>query len=125
MRNADQPAAVGVGPAVVGAAEEPAVAELMLAHRRTAVTAAVEQRSDAAVAQPRQDDRVLADIGRLVVARLADLAGVPEIDPGAPEYALHLEVEDRRIGIDRPMHRIAAYQRTQILICHYFLYNQV
>src|SRR6516164_5460610 len=61
MRNADQPATVGVGPAVIGAPEKPAVAELMLADRCPAMTTAVEERSDAAVAQPRQDDGMPAD----------------------------------------------------------------
>ena len=50
------------------------------------------------------DHRLAAHMGGEIVAGLPDLALVPDIDPGGVEDALHLEVEDGRIGIEFPAH---------------------
>src|SRR5262249_30078786 len=46
------------------------------------------------------DDGLAAELGRDVVARLGDLALMPDIQPGAAEDPAHLELENTRIGID-------------------------
>jgi hypothetical protein len=43
-------------------------------------------------------------MGGEIVARLFDLALVADIDPGGVEDAIHLQCEDRRIGVEPAMH---------------------
>ena len=65
-----------------------------------AVGAAVEQHVDAAVAVPRHDHRLPPEFGGEIIARIGDLAGMADEQPGPPENPLHLQFEDIRIGID-------------------------
>src|SRR4051812_50055057 len=46
-----------------------------------------------------------------MIARRAHLALVRDIEPGAPEDALLLAREDRRIGVRGPVHRVLTHQR--------------
>ena len=78
------------------------------------MTAAVDQRRDRAVAQARDNDRMPADVSRLVVALLGDLAGMPELDPCGVENPLHLQFEDAGIGIDVTVNGIATHQTGNI-----------
>jgi hypothetical protein len=71
-------AAVGaVDPAVVRADERLAVALAFFAHARTAMPAAVDQRTDFAVVAARDDHRLLGDLVQEEVAGRRDLADVP------------------------------------------------
>ncbi len=117
-RHAQQAAVIGIGPGVIGAAEETAVADLVLTHGGAAMAAAVHERGHAAVREPRNDDGMTTDVGGLVVALLGDLAIVPEIDPGAIEDPLHLERKDLGVGVDRAMHGIPPDQAGDILLRH-------
>ena len=44
-----------------------------------------------------------------------DLAFVREIDPGAAEDMRHLRVEDRRVGVDQPMHAVFLHQLVPVV----------
>src|SRR5262249_14135415 len=64
---------------------------------------AVEQHLHAAVAMAAHDHRMAAQISGDVVARVWHLAAVPHEQPGAAEDALHLELEQIRVGVDAPV----------------------
>ena len=102
-RHAHELAVGVVVPAVIAADEPLGVALAFVHHLGAAMGAAIEQHVDAVVVMPRHDDGLAAEFGRDVVARVGDLAGVADVQPGAPEDALHFEFEDIRIGIDPPV----------------------
>jgi hypothetical protein len=85
-----------------------AVAGLVLADDRAAVATPVDQRRDAAVGEPRDYDRMLAEHRRLIVAVLGDLLCMGEVDPSRVEDALHLQIEDFRVRINGAMDRVVA-----------------
>ena len=98
------PAAV-VAPAVIRAHEAFGVAPSFGAHHRAAMGAAIDEHMDP-VLVPHDDHRFLAHARGEVVAGLRHLALVTQHQPRASEDALHLELEDRRIGIHRAMHAV-------------------
>src|SRR6185437_662332 len=89
-----------IGPAVIAAAEELDVAVAVADDLGAAVTAAIVEDMHGAVAVPAHHHGLAADRRRQIIARLRHLAVVTDIDPGAAEDALHLELEDPRIDID-------------------------
>ena len=65
-----------------------------------AVTAGVEEGVDLALVVADQHDRIHAAGARDEVARLGDLAVVPDEEPRPAEDPLELELEDFRVGED-------------------------
>jgi hypothetical protein len=57
------------------------------------VPALVEQGADLAALVADHDERVVDDVAQHVVAGLRDLGLMGQIDPGAPEHVLALELE--------------------------------
>ena len=99
-----QELAVGVVVPAVIAANEPLGVALALVHDLgAAMGAAIEQHVHVVVVMPRHDNGLAAELGRYVVARFGDLAGVADVQPGASKDALHFEFEDIRIGIHPPV----------------------
>src|SRR5687767_13102071 len=92
--DAGERSVVAVDPAVILAAEELGAPILVLANRRAAVGAAVDEAVDLPVLVAADDDRDAADIGGLVVAGLGNLGGVADVHPGGIEDALELSLED-------------------------------
>ena len=72
--------------------------------------------ADGAVGVAHHHHRLAADEGAEIVAGIFHLAFVADIDPGDAEDALQLELEDRRIGVDLPVHAAGLDERRQILI---------
>ena len=66
--------------------------------------AAVEQNVHAAVAVADHDHGLPSELGGDVVAGLRHLAGMADEQPRLAEDALHLELEDVRIGVDVAVH---------------------
>jgi hypothetical protein len=60
-----------------------------------------------------QDERLRGDVQGDEIARLRDLAGVADIDPGARPQALHLELEHLRVDVDVAVHPVGLNQRLQ------------
>src|ERR1044072_3265512 len=56
------------------------------------------------------DHRLAADLHRPVVADSRHLALVPDVGPHLVEDALHLELENRRIGIDAAVNAIGLHR---------------
>src|SRR5262249_49217475 len=90
---------------MVWTAEILAVAELVLAHDRPAMAAAVDQSDDTAVAQPGDNDRMPPEIRGFVISFFPDLLAMAEINPHLVENPFHLQIENFRIRVDRPMDR--------------------
>src|SRR5207247_9189369 len=108
-------AAVGVvSPAVIRAHKAAGAAASLGAYDGAAMHAAVDQHAHRAVALARDDHRLAAHAGGEVIARRGDLAVVPEDQPGAAEDALHLEFEDRRIGVHRALHPVGLHQHRKL-----------
>ena len=97
---------VVVGPAVIGTLEGRCRATRVAADTGAAVRAAVEERAQPAIRIAQHDDRAQAELRGDVVVVARDLALVREVDPHRAEDVRHLQVEDHRIGIDRPMHAV-------------------
>src|SRR5262249_13400720 len=107
--------AVGAeGPAMVAAAKEAHVAGTIADDLGAAMAASIVEHADRSVGLAHHDDRFAANDGGEVVARVGDLAFVTDDHPGAPEDALHLEVEDRGIDVDRSMDAIGLDQPGKI-----------
>ena len=68
------------------------------------------------VAVARNDDRLAPHARRVVVAHRAHLALVAEHQPRAAEDALHLELEDRGVGVERAVHAIRLHQHRELLV---------
>jgi hypothetical protein len=62
-----------------------------------------------------QHHGLAADKGAKIVAGLFYLAFVANINPSDTEDALELELEDRRIGIDLPVHAAGLDERREVL----------
>jgi hypothetical protein len=95
-----QLAVVLVGPAVVRALEEGGVVAVGPRDAHAAVAAGVEEGVDLALVVAYQHDRIHAAGARDEVARLRDLAVVPDEEPRLAEDPLELEFEDLRVGED-------------------------
>ncbi len=114
-RDLAQPAVVVEGPGVVGAAEELAAVAVAVAHHHVAaMRAAVIEHVDAAVRAAHHQHRLAADLHLGVVAGLRHLRLVAAIDPDALVDALHLELEDIRVGVDLAAHAVGLDEFRQI-----------
>src|SRR5262245_31137929 len=94
VRHADQSPVGAVAPAVIGAGEDGRRPFVVAAHLHAAMAAGIEEDVDAAGPVAAQDHRLLAHRRHEIVARLGDLAFVPDMQPGAREDALLL------LGVD-------------------------
>ena len=101
-RGVEQLAGVPVRPAVVRAAQERGVAAVGAADAHAAMAARVQEDADDPFVVAEQDRRVEPARPRDEVARLLDLALVPDEEPGATEDPLDLELEDLGVGEDPP-----------------------
>src|SRR5262249_19059854 len=116
-------AAVGVElPGMIRADDALAdVAAAVAVQHVAAVRAAVVEHAHRAVGMADHDHRLATDLYRPVVADLRHLALVPEIGPHLVEDALHLELENRRIGIDAAVNAIGLHRLGDIqadIDCH-------
>src|SRR6267142_1884923 len=110
-RDVDQRAVGAVSPGVVWAAKSPAGIAGEVADQLGAfVRAPVHEKPDAAVGMADANHRLGRNIQRDEVARLAHLARVADVDPGARPQALHLELEDLRVRVDVAVDPIGLYQ---------------
>src|SRR5262249_34028844 len=105
-----------VAPAVIRTDEALGISAPFGAHHRAAVGTAVDQDADSSVVFSCDDDGLAAHPGREIVARRLHLAFVSEHQPGAAEDALHLELEDRRIGVHRAVHAIRLHQHRELFV---------
>src|SRR5690606_26008779 len=81
------------GPAVERAGVGGLVAVAETRQRRTAVRTGVDEAVEVAILAAGDEHRLAADLGRVVVVHLGQLALVRQVDPVAFENVLHLEVE--------------------------------
>ena len=93
--------AVGIeGPAVIEAGHPRRVAAALVDDLGAAMGAAVEEHVDRAVPMAGHHHRLPSELGGEVIAGIGNLAHVPDEQPSPPEDALHLELEDVRVGVD-------------------------
>src|SRR5262249_38733468 len=98
-------AAVGVeAPAVIATGQPRRVALALVGHLGAAVSAAIEQHIDAAVAVADHDYGLTAELDGDVIAGVRHLALVADEQPRAAEDALHFELEQLGIGVDAAVH---------------------
>ena len=84
------------------------------------MSAAVLQYVNSVVVAPDHDHLVAPEFATNEVARLLDLAFVPDEYPSALEDSFHLKLEYHRIGVKTPMCTIGFHQRTNFdrIKCH-------
>ena len=99
-RHGLEPAVEMIGPAVIAAGEFRRVALVGRHHHGAAVGALVADHAYRSVGVAHHHHRLASDLGGEIVARIFDLALVPDIDPGGIEDPLHLQFEDGRIGVE-------------------------
>src|SRR5215468_904275 len=86
-----------------------------------AMRAAVVEHAHRAIGMADHDHRLAADLHRPVVADVLHLAFVPDIGPHLVEDAFHLELENRRVGIDAAVNTIGLHRLGNIqadIGCH-------
>src|ERR1700730_5095587 len=98
--HADEPAVGAVAPAVVGAGEDRGVALVVAAHLLAAVPAGIEEHVGLARPVAAQDHRLLAHARDEVVARVGDLALMPDKEPHPGEEPLQLPLVDLLVDED-------------------------
>ena len=104
QRNLTQRAIGAKRPGVVRAAKElSGVAAGLPGDARAFVRAAVVQNLHGVVGVAHHQDRLGADCGAEIVARIRDLAVVADINPGVGEQVLHLEVKHLLVDVDVAM----------------------
>src|SRR5262249_60934298 len=86
----DQPTVGTVAPAVIGAGEDGRRTLVVAANLHAAVAAGIEEHVDPIGTIATKDHRLLAHRRHEVIARLGDLALVPDMQPGARKDALLL-----------------------------------
>jgi hypothetical protein len=102
-------------PRVVRAHEGAAgVSALVADDLHAAVRAPVEEHLHAAVVLSHHQERLAADGDGVVVARRLHLRFVAAIHPHTLEDAVHLEVEDRGVGVDALVHPIRFDELLQV-----------
>src|SRR5262245_60444639 len=84
-------------------------AAVAIEHGAAMRTAVVED-AHRAVGMADHDHRLAADLHRPVVADPRHLTLVPDIGPHLVEDTLHLELEDRRVGIDAAVNTIGLHR---------------
>ena len=115
QRHCFEPAVEMIGPAVVAALEFAGIAAVVGDYERSAMGALIVDNADFAFGVAHQYDRFPADEGTKIIAGVFYLAFVTDIDPGDAKYPLQLEFEDRRVGIDLPMHPARPNEAGQII----------
>ena len=65
--------------------------------------AGVDESANAAILLADDEDRLLANVGGIIVAMLCDLALMAEIDPDFPENPIHLSFEHNRVSVEPPV----------------------
>ena len=93
-----------IGPTVIAAGELARVALVGRHHQSAAMGALVVDHMHRPLRIAHQNDGLAPHAGREIVARVLDLALVPDIEPSRAEDALHLQLEDTGIGVDPPVH---------------------
>src|SRR6476620_6687509 len=93
-----------IGPAVVATGEFAGVARVVGDHHRTAMRALIMDDANGALGIAHQNNRLAADEGAEIIAGIFHLAFVADVNPGGPENALELKLENFRIGVDLPAH---------------------
>ncbi len=105
------------GPCVIRAAEELSGIAAAVGHQlRTPMRAAVVQHIDRLVRRAHHDHVLIADARRMKVAPIGHLAVMADVNPRMPVNPLHLQLEDFRVGIDRFVYAVVAYQRGDLLV---------
>ncbi len=116
QRHAQMAAVQLEGPGMVRATEELADTALAVGHHLGAlVRATVIQHVHAPVRRAHHQHILVAQARGVIVARPGHLAFMSHVDPGTPVDPLHLQIEDRGIGIDATVHAVAAHHRGQLL----------
>ena len=110
QRHRLEPAVEMIGPAVIAALELVGPSLIQGDHHGAAMGALVVQDMQRLVGTANYNDRLAPDLGAKVIARLANLTFVADIDPGAAEDALEFKLEDRRIVVERTMNGRRLYQ---------------
>ena len=104
----EQLAAVVEGPAMEGAGVGRLVAALVAAECGATVAACIDECVQLALAVAGDHDRLAADMGRVVVIVIRDLAFVRQVDPVALEDVLHLEFKQCLVGKGAAMQAMVA-----------------
>jgi hypothetical protein len=81
---------------------------------RAAMGALVVDHPHRALFVAHQNDGLAAHARGKIVARLLDLTLVPYINPRGAEDAVHLQLEDGRIGVDAAVHASGRDQPTKL-----------
>ena len=89
---------------MIAADEFACVAFIGRHHQSTAMGTLVMDHTHRSLRIAHQNDGFAPHAGREIVARIFDLAFVPDIEPSRAEDALHLQLEDTGIGVDPPVH---------------------
>ena len=105
-RDSQEPAVVGIHPAVIAAGEPLSRSAGFATHSGSPMAASVEQGMDLAVAVAGEDDGTQPETAGAEVVRLGDLGLVAQIDPGRAEDLAHLHLEDGGIGVETAMNSI-------------------
>jgi len=95
------------------------IALARFAHRRTAVTDAIDHDMDFARLGAVHDDRLPPDVSGDEIAGFGNIADVRDPDPGAVEDAVHLLLEDLRIAIERGVDAVVKDQGVEITCSHF------
>ena len=103
LTGANQAAVQIVGPLMIGADEPLRRALGRGADPRAAMPARIMEGADRSVAAAQDDDRIVADLDREVVARRRDLAIVAGEQPVAVEEGFEIEAVELGVGIEFPV----------------------
>jgi hypothetical protein len=114
-RHGFQPAVQMIGPAVIAARKLGRVALLGRDHERPAMGALVVNNANRAVDITNHHDRLATETRREVVAGIPDLAFVADVDPCDAEDALHLQLEDLRVGVQPAVNAPRLNERREVL----------
>src|SRR5208282_3889704 len=103
LAGADQASVQIVGPLMIGADEPLRCALFCGANSRAAMPARIVERVDRPVAPPQDDDRIVANLHREIVARSRDLAVMAGKHPVPGEDRLEIETVEIGVGIKFPV----------------------
>src|SRR6516164_8340715 len=110
QRHRLEPAVEMIGPAVIATLKFVGIAFVVGNDQRTAVSALIVDDANFAFGIANENHGLAADEGAYIVAGLAHLALVADIDPGPAEYPFHLRFEDCRIGIESAVYTAGLHQ---------------
>ena len=103
LAGADQASVQIVGPLMIGADEPLRCALFCGANSRAAMPARIVERVDRPVTPPQDDDRIVANLHREIVARSRDLAVMAGKHPVPGEDRLEIETVEIGVGIKFPV----------------------